>query len=150
MSLSNVLTSEEIDNLVLQAKQSRDHAFVPRSGHRIGASVLTATGEAFAGCNTEAIIAGLGTCAERSAVDHAVAHGHYSFRAVATIDSELTYPCGACLQYLLQFYQVSGQKISIVVADLEDHVEIKSLTELLPFGYLTKSNLDKLKSYGAS
>lgn len=141
------LSSAEMSNLIASARESRDHAFVIRSGHKIGAAVLTPDGEVFGGCNTEAYITGLGTCAERSAVDHAVAHGKYNFRAVATVDSELTYPCGACLQYLLQFYQISGEDLSIIVADLAGNSEIKSLTECLPYGYLTKSNLEKLQSY---
>ena len=144
---SEPLSSAEISRIITSACESRDYAFVVRSGHKIGAAVLTTDGEVFGGCNTEAYITGLGTCAERSAVDHAVAHGKYNFRAVATVDSELTYPCGACLQYLLQFYQISGKDISVIVADLAGNSEIKSLTECLPYGYLTKSNLEKLKGY---
>lgn len=141
------LSSAEMSRLIASARESRDHAFVVRSGHKIGAAVLTADGEVFGGCNTEAYITGLGTCAERSAVDHAVAHGRYTFRAVATVDSELTYPCGACLQYLLQFYQINDEDISIIVADLTGNSETKSLMACLPYGYLTKSNLGKLKDY---
>lgn len=141
------ISSDEMSRLIAGARESRDHAFVVRSGHKIGAAVLTIDGAVFGGCNTEAYITGLGTCAERSAVDHAVAHGKYNFRAVVTVDSELTYPCGVCLQYLLQFYQISNNNIYIIVADLSGKSEIKSLTECLPYGYLTKSNLEKLKGY---
>jgi len=144
---SEPLSKAETESLIASARESRDHAFVVRSGHKIGAAILTTSDEVFGGCNTEAYITGLGTCAERSAVDHAVAHGKYNFRAVVTVDSELTYPCGACLQYLLQFYQISGEDIYIIVADLSGNSEIKSLMECLPYGYLTKSNLEKLRDY---
>ncbi len=147
-----MLTPQEIQKLIKAAKDVRDHSFCPRSSHKIGAAVLTTDGEYFGGCVTESIISGMGTCAERSAMDHAVAHGKYTFKALAVVDKARTYPCGSCLQYLLQFYQIEEKKvedIDVIVANIEGSYEITSLHRLLPEGYKTKSNLRKIHSYSS-
>lgn len=141
------LTEVEVKNLVEEATKFREDAFVPRSSHKIGASVLTTDGNYFGGCNIESIITGLGVCAERAAIDHAVVHGKYEIKALAVVDKEQTPPCGACLQYLLMFYQVTGKEIVVVMADTSGNVETSKVIDLLPHGYLTKQNLDKLTSY---
>ncbi len=142
-----MVTETEINNLITIAKMTRENAFVHRSGHKIGAAILTTDGEMFGGCNTESAISSLGICAEMSAIDHAVVHGKYEFKALLVIDKNLTYPCGACLQYLCLFYQINDQNIEIIVADLDGKYEIKKLTELLPHRYLTENNLPEIKSY---
>ena len=45
----------------------------------VGAAVLTKNGNIYQGCNTESVISGMGMCAERSAIDHAVACGEYVY-----------------------------------------------------------------------
>src|SRR3989339_85955 len=134
-----MLTEIEIRKMLAVAAETRENAFVPRSGHKIGACVLTTDGNYFGGCNTESVISGLGVCAEISAMDHAVVHGKYEFRALAVVDEGLTYPCGACLQYLYLFYQINNQEIEIVVADTSKNYKIQKLSELLPHHYLTES-----------
>ena len=142
-----MLSTEEVTKLIETAKLYRYNAFVPRSDHKIGACVLATNGEYFGGCNTESVISGLGTCAERSAIDHSVSHGKYEFKALAVVDDTLTYPCGSCLQYLMLFSQITEEDIDIIVADILGNYCIKTLSELLPFGYKTTQNLDKIKSY---
>ncbi|MGI5827749.1 MAG: cytidine deaminase [Patescibacteria group bacterium] len=142
-----MLSIEEIRKLIEVAQLYRLNAFVPLTDHPIGASVLATNGEYFGGCNTESYISGLGTCAERSAVDHAVSHGKYEFKAIAIVDDVLTYPCGACLQYLVFYSQIIETDIDIVVADIQGKYLLKTLNELLPNGYRTHQNLEKLKSY---
>lgn len=142
-----MVTEEEVKKLIEIAKNIRENAFVPRSDHKIGACILSEDGVYFGGCNTESIISGLGTCAERSAMDHAVSHGKYEFKALATYDDYLAFPCGCCLQYLLQFYQINERDVDVIVADTTGNIQKKSLLELLPHGYLTKHNLEKIKNY---
>jgi cytidine deaminase len=141
------LNDQEIKKLIEIAKEARENAFVHRSGHKIGAAVLSTDGEYFGGCNTESVISSLGVCAEMSAIDHAVVHGKYEFKAVAVVSSEMVYPCGACLQYMALFYQINLQDIEIVVADTSDNFEISKLTTLLPHKYLTENNIEEIKKY---
>lgn len=142
------LSDEEVQELIDVATVTRENAFCHRSKHKIGASVLTHDGKIYGGCNVESVISGLGTCAERCALNNAVAHGHYNFRAVCCVDSNLTPCCGACLQYIMLFSQVSQEEIYLVNADIKGNYEIDKLSQALPEGYRTKNNLEDLHSYG--
>lgn len=141
------LTDKEVEKLIEVASKTRMNAFCHRSKHRIGASVLTADGQVFGGCNVESVISGLGTCAERCAIDNAVAHGYYNFRALCCVDSKLTPCCGACLQYLTLFSQVANDEVYLVNADIHGNYEVDKLSQALPLGYKTESNLEEIQSY---
>ncbi len=141
------LTDQQISEMIEIAKNTREFAFSHRSNHKVWASVLTRDWKIFGWCNIESVISGLWTCAERCAVDHMVAHGIYDIVAVCTIDSTYTPTCGACLQYVLLFSQVSNQEIWFINWDLDWKYIIKPLSELLPEWYKTKSNLDSIQSY---
>lgn len=141
------LTDTQIQDLIAAATKTREYAFAHRSIHKIWASVLTADGKIFGWCNIESVISGMWTCAERCAMDHAVAHWHYNFVAICTVDSSYTPTCGACLQYALLFSQVSDQEIIIINADTSGHYEVKTLTECLPEWYRTQSNMERIRSY---
>ncbi|MEM3695208.1 MAG: cytidine deaminase [Candidatus Bathyarchaeia archaeon] len=109
-------------------------------GFRVGAAVLGEDGKIYEGCNVESWISGLGICAERCAVNHAVLHGNMRIKAVALVmekeNGEDPKPCGACLQYMADFAENS--KIKIVMAKVENDkvlfetVKVKTLEELLP------------------
>ena len=141
------LTEKEIRQMIKSARETREKAFAHRSGHKIGASVLTDTGEIYGGCNIESVISGLGSCAERAAIDHAIIHGQYNVRAICTVDDGLTPMCGACLQYALLFSQLSDDEIIVVNADSKGRYHVTPLSTLLPQGYKTKSNLQQIKAY---
>jgi len=142
------LSDAEVKAMIEVASKARLNAFCHRSKHKIGASILTARGEIFGGCNIESVISGLGTCAERCAIDNAVSNGHYNFRALCCVDSKLTPCCGACLQYLTLFAQVSGDEIYLVNASSTDGTyEVDKLSQALPLGYRTESNLEDIKLF---
>jgi len=148
MEVSKVAIAEsEIKLMITKARLVRENAFVPTSQHGVGACVLTGDGGLFEGCNVESSISGLGICAERAAVDHAIAHGKYQFKAILTFDEEIILPCGVCLQYLLEFSQVSGEDIAIIAADFQGKQQINWLRELLPHGFLAQRNLEKISAY---
>ncbi|MCL4384113.1 cytidine deaminase, partial [Patescibacteria group bacterium] len=102
-----MLTNEEIATLQKKATEARKRAFSFKSGHSFGACVLTEAGNYYEGVNVEGVISSLGVCAEMAALDHATTHGEYKFKAICVADDKLTYPCGACLQYMTQFSQVN-------------------------------------------
>ena len=67
------------------------------------------------GCNVESWISGLGICAERNAINHAVLHGNQKTRDIAVVmdansHNELK-PCGECPQYLHDFAENGKTKI---------------------------------------
>jgi cytidine deaminase len=124
------------------ALKGMNNAFV-LWGFKVGSAVLAEDGEIYEGCNVESWISGLGTCAERNAINHAVLHGNRKIREIAIVmDSKSPNepkPCGACLQYIHDFAENS--KIRIVMAKAEDGkalfetVETRTVEELLPFPY---------------
>ena len=69
------ISAKKQDELVKFAQTARDNAYAPYSGFRVGAAVLTASGDIFSGCNIENASYGLSLCAERNAICSAVASG---------------------------------------------------------------------------
>ena len=125
---------DTIDKLIQAAKQAMIKAYVPVSGFPVGAALLTDTGEIYEGCNTESIIAGLGVCAERSAVDHAVIHGRRIFIAVAVASKreQPLFPCGACRQYLSEFAQKSNSDPMVYAVGANGEIRSAPLSRLIP------------------
>jgi cytidine deaminase len=109
-------------------------------GFPLGAAVLTENGEIYGGCNVESWVSGLGVCAERCAIHHAVLHGKRRVKAVAAVaeaqNKSGIRPCGACLQYISDFAE--DPEIKIVTAKVEggkvlfETAEVNMLKELLP------------------
>ena len=56
------------NNLIMKAIKMRIKAFAPYSKYKVGAAVLTASGEIFGGCNIENSSYSLTCCAERVAL----------------------------------------------------------------------------------
>lgn len=98
--------SENMIQAMLEAaRTAAGNAYAPYSNFHVGASVLTPTGEIFAGCNVENASYGLTICAERNAIFQAVARGHHRLDAVVVYTpTSITYPpCGPCRQVIYEF-----------------------------------------------
>lgn len=112
-------------------------------GFKVGAAVLAENGKIYEGCNIESWVSGLGICAERCAINHAVLHGNRKIKELAIVTQKNVYdeprPCGACLQYINDF--AVNSKIEIIMANVErgrilfETVKAKTLEELLPFPF---------------
>jgi len=112
-------------------------------GCKVGAAVLAEDGEIYGGCNVESWVSGLGICAERCAINHAVLHGSRKINEVVIVVDAGSQceprPCGACLQYIYDF--AKNPKIEIVMAKAEngrilfETVKVKTLRELLPYPF---------------
>jgi len=116
--------------LIDEALKGRARAHAPYSQFHVGAAVLTATGEVFAGCNVENASYGLTMCAERVAVGAAIAAGHKQIAAIAVATAGGHSPCGACRQVLSEF----GPAMEILLVDADDPAKVRtiSLDKLLP------------------
>jgi len=135
--------TENEKKLLEVALKAMENAYV-LWGFKVGAAVLAEDGKIYAGCNVESWISGLGTCAERCAIDHAVLHGNKKIKELAlVIEAKSNYnptPCGACLQYIHDFAKNSKIKILMTKEKygkiLFETLKIKLLEELLlyPFG----------------
>jgi cytidine deaminase len=90
--------------LVREARRARRRAYAPYSRFAVGAAVLTASGAIVSGCNVENASYGLSNCAERVAIQRAVAQGHRRLRVVAVVGGRTgVLPCGACRQVMVEF-----------------------------------------------
>lgn len=119
-------------SLLEMARRGMQHAYAPVSRFPVGAAVLTFKGNLYQGCNTESVISGMGVCAERSAIDHAVAMGEYRYRAIAVV-SQLVRPiapCGMCLQYIGEFSQVADADILILMAGADGTLRRSSVRSM--------------------
>lgn len=98
------------------------NAYDPLTGYAVGACIVSDDDGCFGGCNVQSVISGLGTCAESCAIFHAVSQGSYNFKCIVVASIKGIMPCGACLQYLNEFAQVSGHDIRIVSVDLSGKI----------------------------
>lgn len=133
--LKTSLSTEE-QSLMQRAEDAIGRAHAPFTEVQVGSAVLTADG-VYEGCNVESAISGLGICAERNAINHAVLHEGPDLEIVALSVAwhrrERIRPCGACLQYLNEF---STNDVKILMAEPNGPtVMVGYLRKMLPYGY---------------
>ena len=119
----------QIHGLIERAAEFLERAYAPYSKYKVGAAILTESGEVFGGCNVENASYGLTSCAERNAVGQMVIRGFLRPWAVAVAgpEGEPCFPCGACRQVLSEF-----NPELLVVVEHRDRLEVISLEDLLP------------------
>lgn len=114
------------------AQQVVQYAYAPYSRFKVGAALLTKTGEVFTGVNVENASFGATICAERTAFVKAVSEGFREFDAIAVVSSDgEAYPCGICRQFMFEF----GDDLKVITGEDEDHLHIREIKELLPEGF---------------
>jgi cytidine deaminase len=112
-------------------------------GFKVGAAVFAEDGQVYEGCNVESWVSGLGTCAERCAINHAVLHGNRKIKELAVVMNANSCgeprPCGACLQYISDFSVNPQIKVVMAKAEkgkiLKETVNVRKLEALFPFPY---------------
>ncbi len=137
----------DAEKLIETALKVKKNASVPLSRFKVGAAVLTDSGNVFEGCNTESLIPVLGVCAERNAINHALIHGECGFLAIAVVSDMHAplLPCGACLQYLQEFARDKGRDILIVSQGQSGDRIVTSLDELLKGGFSAETTVRELQ-----
>jgi cytidine deaminase len=123
-------------DLVRAAAKARQHAVAPYSKFKVGAALLTASGEIITGANVESASYGLTCCAERVALFNALTAGKRNFLAVAVVARAPggPMPCGACRQLLAEY----APQAAVWVADSRALRVIRefSVGELLPAAFV--------------
>ena len=122
--------------LIRAAREARDRAYAPYSAFRVGAAVLTRTGQVFRGCNVENASYGLTLCAERVALSVAIAEGcsrgDFTHLALIGDADEPLAPCGACRQVMLE---LGGPELIVIQVNLHGAVSQNTMAALLPGGF---------------
>ena len=124
--------------LVRAALRARTYAIAPYSKFKVGAALLTRSGEIIGGANVENASYGLTCCAERVALFKALTEGKRNFVAVAVVARAPggAMPCGACRQLLAEY----APRATVWVADSRAPRIIRefSVRELLPGAFALK------------
>ena len=127
-----MLSDEQRQELVQSAIEVRERAYVPYSGYKVGAAILTTAGEVIQGCNIENAAYGPSICAERTAVVKAVSDGIKDFEAIAVVTENAGSPCGICRQVMFEF----APDMLVIIADSDGTIhEQKTVSDLLPRGF---------------
>ena len=126
--------------LMLAADGARKFAYVPYSGFRVGAALLTADGKLYTGCNIENASYTPTVCAERTAFFKAVSEGERGFAKIAIIGGKneplpLCAPCGVCRQVMAEF---CDEDFILVLGNEKEYKEYR-LNEVLPLSFGKKN-----------
>ena len=131
-----MISLQEKQNLIQKAEDVVQNSYSPYSKFKVGAAVLTESGNVYTGTNVENASYGLTVCAERNAICAAVAQEGPGLRLKAIVitslpKAHLTSPCGACRQVISEF----GDNISITFPNAGSYVDL-FLGDLLPHGFV--------------
>jgi len=122
--------------VIRAAAKAREGSVAPYSKFKVGAALLTKSGDIIGGANVESASYGLTCCAERVALFKALTSGAKDFVAMAVVARAPggPMPCGACRQLLAEY----APKAQVWVADSRDlkQVRVFSVRELLPRAFV--------------
>jgi cytidine deaminase len=123
--------------LLRSARMAMKNAYAPYSNFRVGAAILTSTGDVFLGCNVENASYGMTNCAERTAIFAAVAAmgPKLEIQAVAVANDHRVpcSPCGACRQVIYEF----GPQATVLFQGKKGWKQ-SAIADLLPEGFRLK------------
>ncbi len=126
--------SEIEDKLAKLAVEAGKKAYAPYSNFRVGAALVTDSGNIYTGCNIENAAYPATVCGEDVAIFKAISEGETKIDtiAVACIDAEsdtALFPCGVSRQRLSEF-----NTESVIVVDKKGYKKY-SFSEILPFDF---------------
>jgi len=131
--------NRDLVELAQASLTARQNAYAPYSGHQVGAAIRTESGLIFSGCNVENSSYGATVCAERVAIQNAVAHGalgrdqRISEIVVSTLASPPWPPCGMCRQVISEFQSPS---LTIHAVNPSGEIVTWRFSDLLPEAFL--------------
>lgn len=126
----------DIKKLIKEALEIKNKAYAPYSNFNVGCVVKTKTGKIYKGVNIENASYSPTLCAERNALSTAITDGERDFAyIVVTGDSEYTYPCGVCRQFIREF---ADSETKIIVAKDVENYKTYTIDDLLPYSFSKK------------
>lgn len=134
-----VMEQVMIEKLIDIAIEQLEFSYTPYSNFKVGAALLTRSGEIYTGCNIENASYTPTNCAERTAFFKAVSGGVRDFQAICIVGgkdgklTEYTAPCGVCRQVMMEF--CNPKTFQIILAVDKERYEIYTLEELMPLGF---------------
>jgi len=119
--------------VVGRAKDVAANARMHLSGFAVGAAILSDTGNIYVGCNVEFDNYSNTIHAEEAAISAFISAGekHPVCIVVFTFDDKVWFPCGMCRQSL---FELGGKDLKVIACN-NNTSEMKTMEELLPFGF---------------
>lgn len=136
--------SPEYVRLVEKARHATYRSYSPYSHFRVGAAILLDNGEIVEGSNQENAAYPSGLCAERTACFYA--HASYPdarMEAIAIaargVDGEFLQnpisPCGGCRQSLVEYENLAGESLKVILVGARKIYVVPSVKALLPLAF---------------
>lgn len=125
---------EKIKQLLERAVESQKNAYAPYSKYHVGAAILSENDNVYSSCNVENASYPCGVCAEAGAISAMISGGDKQIKAILITSNgnELVYPCGACLQRIIEF---SNEDTMVYLAKTNKIIKEYKITELLPHNF---------------
>lgn len=116
--------------LISTARTTMRNSHSPHSGFKVGAAILTKSGDIFNGTNVEFDAFTLTVCAERAALFNSVSNGHKDIVsiAIATSSGGFKFPCGLCRQALVEF----NPDLEVLLVNKAGKIKRIRIKDLLP------------------
>lgn len=127
--------SPDVLKLHQAASKARENSYSPYSRHKVGAAIRTSDGKIFAGCNVENSSYGGTVCAERVAIQSAVAAcGKIGIAEIVVVtDADPAWPpCGLCRQVIAEF---APPETPVHAATLAGELTSWKFSDLLPAAF---------------
>jgi cytidine deaminase len=123
--------------------KTRDQALAEYSDFKVGAVIISKSGEIYYGHNIESSSYGLTICAERVALFKALTEGEREFDKIYILanNNEFCPPCGACRQLLMDY----SPKIEVVLVTNDKRTKVYKLNKLLPDAFTPNRILSSKK-----
>lgn len=119
-------------DLYKTALAAAENAYAPFSEFKVGAALLTGSGNIYTGVNVENSSYGGTICAERTAFVKAVSEGERDFSAIAiAVSGSEALPCGICRQFMYEF----EPELDVITGIDEENLRVQKLNILLPEGF---------------
>ncbi len=126
-----------LNTLIARARAASERAYCPYSNFRVGAALVTTSGDVYTGCNVENASYGLTICAERNSIFRMVAEGGQVIDTLVIYTPTQTpaAPCGACRQVIHEF---APESRVVSVCDGTERIDT-TIDRLLPRAFGPKS-----------
>ena len=115
-------------------KELLNNAYAPYSNYRVGAIVVMKDGSIFKGINVENASYGATICAERNAINSAIAAGYkkndFKELHLMVSSNKFGFPCFICRQtiselcddsLIIKLYKENGEELNVLYQDIITH-----------------------------
>lgn len=137
--MESKLDKNTLRELCKTALDMRSMAYAPYSHFTVGAGLISKDGKIYKGCNIETSTFTPTSCAERTAIFHAVSEGERNFAAICIAGGnegedplDFCPPCGVCRQVMSEFCEADFEVI--LVKSIDEYV-VYSLDQVLPLKF---------------